>query len=254
MLNDIINISREAGRIVREGFGSLLEVELKKENDKNLVTQIDKASELAITDFIKKKYPSHNILAEESGELNNNSDYLWVIDPLDGTTNFAHGLPIFAVTIGLLKNNEIVCGVVYDVMNNIMFSSEKGSGAYANGEKIRVNENNILSRSFLVTGFPYNINENPLGALDKFVAIVKASRAVRRLGSAALDLCYVANGIFDGFWEINLQPWDMCAGMLLVNEAGGMVTDFNNKPAGIFTKTICTTNGKIHSELLKYLV
>ncbi len=253
MLNDIINISLEAGKIVREGFGSRIEIELKKQNDKNLVTQIDKASELAITDFIKKKYPSHNILAEESGELNNNSEYLWVIDPLDGTTNFAHGLPIFAVTIGLQKNGETICGVVYDVMNDVMFTAEKGGGAFANSKKISVNENNMLSQSFLVTGFPYNISDNPDGALDKFVELVKASRAVRRLGSAALDLCYVANGIFDGFWEINLQPWDMCAGILLIEEAGGMVTDFKGNRMNIFSPKVCATNGKIHQQLLEFL-
>jgi myo-inositol-1(or 4)-monophosphatase len=252
MLNDIISISREAGEIIRSGFGSKLNIEFKT-NVKNLVTQIDKSAELLITDYIKKTYPAHNILAEESGEVNNNSEYLWVVDPLDGTTNFAHGLPIFSVSIGLKRKDEIIIGVIYDVMQDVVFSCEKGSGSFANGVPINVNNNDQLSHSLLVTGFPYNIADNPEGALDKFTAITKASRGIRRLGSAAIDLCYVANGIFDGFWEIHLQPWDMCAGMLLVEEAGGKVTGFKNEPIDIFTKKICATNGKIHNELLDYL-
>jgi myo-inositol-1(or 4)-monophosphatase len=252
MLNDIISISREAGELIRGGFGTLFEIEYKT-NVKNLVTHIDKASEKLIIDFIKKKYPSHSILAEESGEDNRGSEYLWVIDPLDGTTNFAHGLPIFSVSIGLQKNNEIICGVIYDVMQDVMFSSERGSGAYANGKEIRVNENHQLSHSLLVTGFPYNIADNPEGALDKFITITKASRGIRRLGSAAIDLCYVANGIFDGFWEIHLHPWDMCAGMLLIEEAGGEISGFRGEAVDIFTKKILATNGRIHGELMSYL-
>lgn len=252
MINDIINISREAGEIVRKGFGTRLEIEFKT-NVSNMVTQIDKASEKHIIDFIKKKYPSHSILAEESGSHQSGSEYRWVVDPLDGTTNFAHGLPIFAVSIGVQKNEEIIAGVIYDVMQDMVYSAEKGSGALSADKKIRVNNNDKLSHSLLVTGFPYNIADNPEGALDKFTAITKASRGMRRLGSAAIDLCYVANGIFDGFWEINLQPWDMCAGILLVNEAGGRVTGFQDEPIEIFTKRICATNGKIHHQLLKYL-
>jgi myo-inositol-1(or 4)-monophosphatase len=252
MLNDIISISREAGDLIRKGFGTIFEIEYKT-NVKNLVTHIDKASEKIIIDFIHKKYSSHSILAEESGVQNKNSDYLWVIDPLDGTTNFAHGLPIFSVSIGVLKGKEIIAGVIYDVMQDIMYSAEKGSGAYANNKEIKVNENDKLSHSLLVTGFPYNIADNPEGALDKFTAITKASRGIRRLGSAAIDLCYVANGIFDGFWEVHLQPWDMAAGMLLVEEAGGKVTGFNGEPIDIFTKKLLATNGKIHEELIEQL-
>jgi myo-inositol-1(or 4)-monophosphatase len=252
MVNDIISISREAGEIVRKGFGTILEIEYKT-NVKNLVTHIDKSSEKLIIDFIRKKYPSHNILAEESGEQNNNSEYQWVIDPLDGTTNFAHGLPIFSVSIGLLKGKEIIAGVIYDVMQDIVYSAEKGSGAFADRKQILVSENNKLSHSLLVTGFPYNISDNPEGALDIFTTITKASRGIRRLGSAAIDLCYVANGIFDGFWEVHLQPWDMAAGMLLVEEAGGKVTGFKNEPVDIFTKKILATNGKIHDEIMGFL-
>jgi myo-inositol-1(or 4)-monophosphatase len=253
MLNEIISISREAGEIIRKGFGTILDIEFKT-NVKNLVTQIDKAAEVTIIDFIRKKYPSHSILAEESGEVNNNSEYLWVIDPLDGTTNFAHGLPIFSVSIGLQKHNEIIYGVIYDVMQDVVYSTEKGSGAYANSNKIEVNQNDKLSHSLLVTGFPYNIADNPEGALDKFTTITRVSRGIRRLGSAAIDLCYVANGVFDGFWEVHLQPWDMCAGILLVEEAGGVVSGFKGEKIDIFTKKILATNGKIHEELREYLI
>jgi myo-inositol-1(or 4)-monophosphatase len=253
MINDIISISREAGEIIRQGFGTILDIEYKT-NVKNLVTQIDKASEDVIIEFVKKKYPSHSILAEESGEFDNNSEYLWVIDPLDGTTNFAHGLPVFSVSIGVQKNNEIIAGVIYDVMQDVVYSAEKGSGALANDRKIKVNENDKVSHSLLVTGFPYNIADNPEGALDKFTVITKAARGVRRLGSAAIDLAYVANGIFDGFWEIHLQPWDMCAGILLVEEGGGKVTGFNGEKIDTFTKKILATNGRVHEELLNYLI
>jgi myo-inositol-1(or 4)-monophosphatase len=252
MLNDIISISKEAGEIIRKGFRTQLEIEFKT-NAKNLVTQIDKAAEETIINFIRKKYPSHSILAEESGGQNSGSEYLWVVDPLDGTTNFAHGLPVFSVSIGVMKNEEIIYGVIYDVMQDVVYSVEKGTGSFANSSKISVSKTDQLSHSLLVTGFPYNIADNPEGALDKFTSITKISRGIRRLGSAAIDLCYVANGVFDGFWEIHLQPWDMCAGILLVEEAGGKVSGFSGEQINPFTKKICATNGKIHKELLEYL-
>jgi len=252
MIDDIINISKLAGSLIREGFGKQFKVDFKT-NEINLVTEIDTASEKLIVDFIKKKFPSHNILAEESGETNNSSEYLWVIDPLDGTTNFAHGLPIFAVSIGLQKNGETIAGVVYDVMQDIIYSAEKGSGATANSVKIKVSENNNLQHSLLVTGFPYNIKENPDKALERFTTLSKKSRGIRRLGSAAIDFCYVATGVFDGFWEVHLNPWDICAGNLIVEEAGGIVTDFDGKPIDIFTKRILCTNRKIHQKMIEVM-
>jgi myo-inositol-1(or 4)-monophosphatase len=224
-----------------------------KSNESDLVTNIDKASEKLITDFIKKKYPQHGILAEEGGEIKNGSEYTWVIDPLDGTVNFTHGLPIFSVSIGLQKNNKIIAGVVYDVMQDIIYSAEEGSGTYANSQKIMVNSNSNLAHSILVTGFPYNIRENPYNALEKFTAFIRASRGMRRLGSAAIDLCYVAKGVFDGFWEVYLNPWDICAGKLIVEEAGGIVTDFSGNQIGIFSKQILATNGKVHNDMLEIL-
>jgi myo-inositol-1(or 4)-monophosphatase len=252
MIDDIIKIAKEAGVIIKEGFGTNFNIEYKT-NESNLVTEIDKASEKLITEFIKKNYPSHGILAEEGGEIKNTSEYVWVVDPLDGTTNFAHGLPIFSVSIGVQKNGSTIAGIVYDIMNDIVYSSELGSGSFANDKKLKVNENDKISHAVLATGFPYNISENPENALEKFSALTKASRAVRRLGSAAIDLCYVARGVFDGFWEVHLHPWDMCAGKLIVEEAGGSVSDFNGKPIDIFSKKILATNSKIHSTMVKFL-
>lgn len=252
MIEDIKYIAQTAGEIIRGYFGKNFSVEFKSDV-KNLVTQADKESEKAIIEFIKKKYPLHGILAEESGSHNNESDYLWVIDPLDGTSNFAHGLPIFSVSIGLQFKREIVAGVVYDIMRDKLYSAEKGSGAFKDNVRISVSKNSIIEKSFLVTGFPYNINENPENAFEKFIAMTKSARAVRRLGSAAIDFCYVAEGVFDGFWEVHLNPWDICAGKLLVEEAGGVVTDFNGQPIDIFNKTILASNVIIHKKMISIL-
>jgi myo-inositol-1(or 4)-monophosphatase len=252
MIDDIIYISKEAGSLIRNAFNTRIQIEFKS-NETDLVTNIDKASEKLITDFIKKKYPSHGILAEESGETGNTSAYRWVIDPIDGTTNFAHGLPLFSVSIGVQKNGETIAGVVYDVMQDIIYSAERGSGAFAGSEKIHVNKNDKLKQALLVTGFPYNISANPYNALEKFTTLTKAARGIRRLGSAALDLAYVAKGVFEAFWEVHLNPWDVCAGKLLVEEAGGKVTDFNDKKIDIFSKQILATNGKIHNSMVEAL-
>ncbi len=255
MINKIISISKEAGSIIRDGFGSKLDLEYKS-NITDFVTNIDKASEKTIIDFIKKEYPTHNILAEESGIEKKNSEYTWVIDPLDGTMNFAHGLPIFSVSIGVMKNKEIIAGVIYDVMNHTVFSSEKGSGAFQNGKNINVSENSEIEKSLLVTGFPYNIKDNPDFAIERFNKFVTTARGVRRLGSAALDMCYVANATFDGFWEVTLNAWDICAGHLLIEEAGGKVTDFNNQVINYQKHNglqLLATNNKVHKVMIKVL-
>jgi len=252
MIHDLVNIAKEAGSVIREGFGKSFKIEFKT-GENNLVTEIDKASEKVITDFIRKKYPSHSILAEEGSGEQNDSEYLWVIDPLDGTTNFAHGLPIFSVSIGLQKNGKTIAGVVYDVMRGIIFSAELGAGAFAKSEKIAVSNNDNLAHSMLVTGFPYNKKENPDKLFERFIALTKTARGVRRLGSAAIDFCYLASGVFDGFWEVHLHPWDICAGKLIVEEAGGRVTDFDGNKTNIFTKRILSTNGKIHEQVIEVM-
>ena len=252
MLTKTIEIAKEAGEIIREGFGKNISIEFKTD-EANLVTNIDKEAEKTITDFIKKNYTHHSILAEESGLNSKKSEYTWVIDPLDGTTNFAHKLPIFAVSIGLLRNNEIILGVIYDVMRDVIYAAEAGSGTYENEKKIRVSNNDNLAQSLLVTGFAYDREDEYKGAVKLFGAFLPKARAVRRLGSAAIDFCYVASGIFDGFWESNLSPWDVCAGMLIVKEAGGTVTNFNNNSIDIYSDQYLASNGKIHSDMIKIM-
>ena len=252
MINKVIQISKEAGEIIREGFGKNFSIEYKT-NASNLVTEIDKKSEATIINFIRKEFPGHSVLAEESGEHRTSSEYLWVIDPLDGTTNFAHGFPMFAVSIGVQKNGETICGAVYDIMRDEIYSSEKGSGSFRNGQKLQVSSNSDLQQSVLVTGFPYNIAENPDHAFERFIASLKSARAVRRLGSAAIDFCYVASGVFDGFWEVHLHPWDICAGKLIVEEADGIVTNFSNEIINIYSKQILASNGNIHERMINIL-
>ena|SRR3972149_8607468 len=252
MINNLINISKRAGSLIKKGFGKTFSIEYKS-NESNLVTEIDRASESLITEFIKAKYPAHSILAEEGGGVNNDSEYLWVIDPLDGTTNFAYGLPIFSVSIGIQKNGVTIAGVVYDVMRDILYSAELGKGAFANSKKIKVSNEKKLEHSLLVTGFPYNVAENPEGAFEKFTSLTKKARGIRRLGSAAIDFCYLASGVFDGFWEVYLHPWDICAGKLIAEEAGGLVTDFNGNPMDIYSKKILATNGRIHDQIVKVM-
>jgi len=249
MIEDIIQIAKEAGEIIRSSYRQDFGIEFKT-NHTNLVTEVDKKSEKLIIDFINKKYPLHGILAEESGGNFKNKEYVWVIDPLDGTTNFAHGLPIFSVSIGVLRNNEIIAGVVYDVMRNALYSAEQGSGSFCGTRKLSVSNNDLLAHSLLVTGFPYDIADNPDKAIELFTHFLKTSRAVRRLGSAAIDICYVADGIFDGFWEVNLHPWDICAGKLILEEAGGLFTDFRGNRRDIFNKKTLATNGRIHGEMM----
>ncbi|MBI9072580.1 MAG: inositol monophosphatase [Melioribacteraceae bacterium] len=252
MIDKIITIAKEAGEVLREGFNQNFKIEFKT-NEANLVTEYDKKSEDLIIDFINKEFPAHSVLAEESGASPKNSEYTWIIDPLDGTTNFAHGLPIFSVSIGLTKNKEIIAGAVYDVMYDKLYSAEKGSGAFCNGKKINVSKNDILGRSVLVTGFPYDIGEKPGKNFEIFTQFTKKTRAVRRLGSAAIDLCYVASGVFDAFWEGDLNAWDMCAGAILVEEAGGKVSNYKGEPIDIFNKQILASNGVIENRMIEVI-
>ncbi len=249
-----IEAAKKSGDILKKGFGTSFEI-FNKEGKNNLVTEYDKLSEKTIIEVIKRKFPHHSFLAEESGASgnNDNNEIKWVIDPLDGTVNFAHSLPIFSISIAAIKGNEILTGVVFHPILNQLFVAEKDNGAYLNDKPIKVSTNSNFDSSFLVTGFPYNVNENPCGCIDHFVSIIKQGIPVRRLGSAALDLCYVACGIFDGFWEINLHPWDVAAGVLIVKEAGGMVTQYDGSDYTIFDQTMLATNGKIHQTVISTL-
>jgi len=253
MLELAIEAARETGKILKHHIGRPKQVEHKLGQETNLVTEIDRKAEETILRIIKSRYPAHDVLAEESGKHNQISDYRWIIDPLDGTINFTHGVPIFCVSIALEYKGEIVLGVIYDPNLDELFVAERGRGASLNNRPIRVSTTNNLRESLLVTGFPYDISVNPDHAIERFVAFLKEARAVRRLGSAALDLCYVAAGRFDGFWEVYLNPWDMAAGVLLVQEAGGTYTDFRGYPSSIYDKQILASNGLIHESMIQIL-
>jgi len=251
MINIAIEAAREAGAFLFENVGKIKNIERKIGQATNLVTEIDKQSEKLIIKKIQQHFPDHAILGEEGGAQEQKSEYRWIIDPLDGTTNYTHGLPIFCVTIGIEHHNEIVAGAIYDPNRDELFSAEKGKGAFLNGKRIAVSKTDSLINSLLVTGFPYNINENPENVIEHFVNFLPKAQGIRRLGSAALDLSYVACGRFDGYWEIFLQPWDKAAGILLVKEAGGIVTNFGNDPKDIiYNPNTLATNGIIHTKML----
>jgi myo-inositol-1(or 4)-monophosphatase len=253
MLEVGIEAAVEAGRFLRENTGRVRIIQTKEGQERNLVSEVDRESERRIISRIRERFPDHGILAEEGGVGAEASDTCWVIDPLDGTTNFLHGIPVFCVTIGVEHRGELVCGVVYDPNFDELFTAEKGAGAFLNGSPISVSRTQVLDKSMLVTGFPYDIASNPNHAIERFVGMLRASRAVRRLGSAALDLCWVAAGRFDGFWEVNLHPWDTAGGLLVVLEAGGQVTDFGGGAASIYKKEILATNGLIHRDMIRAL-
>lgn len=252
MIHVAIEAAKEAGKFLKYSVGKVKNIEVKQGEERNLVSEIDKASEQKIIAIIKRHFPTHGILAEESGG-SGSSDYKWIIDPLDGTTNFLHGLPLYCVTIGLEHKGEIVAGVVYDPNLDELFTAERGSGAYLNGKRMQVSKSMELIQSLLVTGFPYDIASNPHNAIEHFVNFLVKGQGIRRLGSAALDLSYVAAGRLDGFWEVNLNPWDMAAGLLFVREAGGRVTDFSGAQSTVYTKQILASNGHIHKAMLEIL-
>lgn len=244
-----INAALEAGRILKEGYGTNFEISLKSGKN-NLVTEFDHKAENTIIDLIKHDFSRSSFLAEESGyEANDRSDLFWIIDPLDGTVNFAHSVPLFSVSIAAEKDGEIVCGVIYQPMLDELFVATKGGGAFLNGKQLKVSRTTDIERSYLVTGFPYDVDKNPCNCIDLFVSIVQRGIPIRRLGSAALDLAYVAAGRFDGFWEIDLKPWDIAAGILLVKEAGGTITQFNNDDHSLSSNTILATNGILHGQV-----
>lgn len=223
---------------------------MNKQGINNPVTEADLAAEKAIFDIIKADYPDHFILSEEAGEIKMDSEYKWIIDPIDGTINFAHGIPLCCVSIGLEHNGELIMGAVYNPLMNEFFFAEKGFGTSLNDKKISVSNKSDFQKSCLVTGFPYTYLDSPNGPLQVFERLVRKGIAIRRLGSAALDLCWVAAGRFEGFYEHKLNPWDNAAGILIVQEAGGKVTGFDGEKHKVYQPDIIATNGIIHDELL----
>ncbi len=228
-----------------------LKVSVKSGGINDLVTEADHAADKAIIETIRREFPDHFILSEETGNVPTNSAYKWIIDPIDGTINFAQGIPICCVSIGLEKDGEMILGSVYAPFLNEFFYAEKGKGAFLNDKPISVSRQQDINHSCLVTGFPYSYLDNENGPLQVFERFIRKGVPVRRLGSAAIDLCWVAAGRFDGFYEHKLNAWDSAAGFLLVEEAGGKVTDFTGTHYSPYQPHICATNGLIHEELLK---
>ena len=255
MLDFAIETAREAGRVLAERFGRA-SLEVTHKGDIDLVTESDLAAERLIVERIRSYYPRHGILAEESGTAEHagaaTSAYKWIVDPLDGTTNYAHGYPCFCVSIALEYEGELVIGVIYDPTRDEMFAAERGAGATLNGRRIRVSEINDLNEAMLCTGYPYDVRGRD-NFVRNFKNFILHAQGVRRDGSAALDLAYVACGRFDGFWEEGLNPWDVAAGVVLIEEAGGRVSRYDGSPFHIYTPPIMASNGLVHEAMMSVL-
>jgi myo-inositol-1(or 4)-monophosphatase len=254
-LKNVIAVAQEAalkaGKILRENIGGTRKIIYK--GDINLMTEMDMRSEREIVKTLSEAFPNHGIVAEEETDIQNDSGFTWIIDPLDGTTNYAHGYPCFSVSIALEQEGVIVAGIVYDPMREELFSAQKGQGAFMNGKKIYVSGIDTLMNSLLATGFPYDRKVSEKNNMNYFHDLLMASQEVRRDGSAALDLCCVASGRFDGFWELKLKPWDIAAGSLIVSEAGGLVTDLSGKQFNLHAGEILASNGIIHKQMVMKL-
>lgn len=252
MNNKLIQIIEAAGTFIHERFLTDFKVSAK-DGLNNLVTEIDQAAEKMIRKEILDAFPDHKILGEEYGGQEELEGYLWIVDPIDGTVNYAQGIPICGVSIGLMKEGEMIMGAVYNPMMKELFFAEKGKGATLNGEPIKVSEPRDFLQSCLVTGFPYQ-HPKHVNIVEVFTHMASLGIPIRRLGSAALDLCWVACGRFDGFWEFGLNPWDVAAGYLIVQEAGGKVTPFQSDEMNVFLPETIASNGFIHEELRENII
>ncbi len=284
-LKTAIQAAKAAGKIHKKHYGKALNVRFKSKNKLNLVTEVDTLCEKTVLKILKMRFPSHNFWGEESGKDSGTSIYTWLVDPLDGTTNYAHAYPFFCCSIALVKTSnptlkkggrgdlavvgarhalplpnpssnidrsEPIVGVIYDALRDECFTAEKGHGAFLNDQRLQVSKVNNLNESLVCTGFAYGVHETHYN-LDNFKQFVLKAQGVRRDGSAAMNLSYVAAGRFDGFWERGIQAWDMAAGVLMVQEAGGKVTDISGKPFDLFAENALATNGKIHGHIFKIL-
>jgi myo-inositol-1(or 4)-monophosphatase len=253
----MINIAKKAalaaGEIIREHFRKLPADAVRKKAANDFLSFVDEQSEKIIIDTIRSAYPDHSFHAEESGHSENSNPYQWIIDPLDGTMNFIKGIPVFAVSIGLKKDNELIIGVIYDPIGEELFWAEKGKGAFLNDQPIHVSVNKHLNDAFIGTGFPFKAKNMLSDYLASFQSIFNASVGIRRMGAAAIDLAYVAAGRFDAFWEIGLNPWDVAGGAVIISEAGGTITDFWNKPYFLHNHYLVASNGKVHGEMCEIL-
>jgi myo-inositol-1(or 4)-monophosphatase len=242
------DLARGAGEILRGNYGRRQSIHYKGEI--NLVTEVDRQSEAYIMGRIRSAYPDHGILSEESSEILSPSPYRWIVDPLDGTTNYAHNYPCFCVSIAVERKGELLAGAVFDPLLEELFTATPGNGAFRNGERIRVSATDNLRQSLLATGFAYDVKTSRDNNLEFFREFVFTGQAIRRDGSAALDMCYLACGRFDGFWELKLRPWDTAAGLLILMEAGGVATRLDGSPYDIHQPDILASNGRIHGQML----
>lgn len=247
-----VSAARMAGLLLKDNLGRVGRVEFKGAVD--LVTDMDRKAEALIIDEIRKDFAAHSILTEETSGLSTGSGYKWIIDPLDGTTNYAHGLPVFCVSIAFEAYGDVTLGVVHNPMLDETFVAEKGKGAYLNGKRITVSKTSALDKSLLATGFPYDLRVSKENNFDNFTKFSLRAQAIRRAGAAALDLSYTACGRFDGFWEMKLCPWDVAAASLILKEAGGTISDFKGKGFSIYSEECLASNGLIHNEMLDVLI
>jgi myo-inositol-1(or 4)-monophosphatase len=248
-----VRLAREAGAVQRARYGTELQIS-SKSRPIDLVTEVDRACEALIAETLRRERPGDDLLAEEGGaHADAGAAWRWIVDPLDGTVNFAHGYPCFCVSIGVERDGQRRVGVVYDPLRDELFEAVRGAGARRNGRAIRVSQAAGVQRALLATGFAYDVHDSADDNLDRLVRAVKRAGGVRRDGSAAIDLCYVACGRFDGYWELKLHPWDVAAGILLVEEAGGRVSDLAGGPAPASGREILASNGALHDELMALL-
>lgn len=254
MLKETLISATEAGARVLQFYFNNKDLKISNKSSLNdLVTEADHAAEKAILDTIKEQFPDHYILSEEAGEIVMDSQYKWIVDPIDGTINYAHGIPICCVSIGLEHNGKMILGAVFNPFLKEFYLAERGQGATLNGDPISVSSQTDVRKACLVTGFPYTYINQPNGPLEVFARFIRQGVPVRRLGSAAIDLCWVAAGRLDGFYEHKLQAWDSAAGFLMVEEAGGKITDFKGDYYSPYQPHIVASNGKIHDDMLKWI-
>ena len=253
-INVMVKACRKASKILIRDFGEIENLQVSIKGPGDFVTVADKKVEKILIEELQKARPTYSILSEEIGEINNDESFKWIIDPIDGTANFLHGIPHFAISIGLEHDDEIICGIVYDPIKDEMFVAEKGNGSYLNNQRMRVSSRSKLKDCIVFTGGPKLESQNKELALDEYKKFSsKILIPIRKLGSASLDMAYVAAGRCDGFWQRNLNYWDIAAGIILVKEAGGFVTDFEGENRYVENKTILATNSKINKEMIEVL-
>jgi myo-inositol-1(or 4)-monophosphatase len=251
--NTAVAIATEAGALLREGFGREMEI-TEKATAVDWVTQYDQQAEMLIVSRLRAAFPDHTLVGEEGGATAGSSAYTWHIDPLDGTTNFAHGFPVFCVSLALVEGTRPLVGVIYDPMRAECFTAVAGQGAWLNGQRLHVSRADTLLRSLLGTGFPYDRHTSDLDNVAQLSRFLKRAHGIRRAGAAALDMAYVAAGRLDGYWEYKLKSYDVAAGVLLVQEAGGQVTEMDGRPVQIAREmAVVASNGRIHADMLELL-